>query len=121
MWWRAGSASGEFDAAAAVTVETASGTGLRIYQRQDEQGETRLYCESERRKQKETAIVERAGERLEQALGKLHAGAVQAAQHETAGEGLAADRAVAGESTRKPRHTTRSRWRRTRRASRRSR
>ena len=64
----------EFDAAAAVTVETASGTGLRIYQRQDEQGETRLYCESERRKQKETAIVERAGERLEQALGKLHAG-----------------------------------------------
>ena len=64
----------EFDADAAVTVETASGTGLRIYQRQDEQGETRLYCESERRKQKETAIVERAGERLEKALGKLHAG-----------------------------------------------
>ena len=64
----------EFDVAAAVTVETASGTGLRIYQRQDEQGETRLYCESERRKQKETAIVERAGERLEKALGKLHAG-----------------------------------------------
>ena len=64
----------EFDADAAGTVETASGTGLRIYQRQDEQGETRLYCESERRKQKETAIVERAGERLEKALGKLHAG-----------------------------------------------
>ena len=64
----------EFDVDAAVTVETASGTGLRIYQRQDEQGETRLYCESERRKQKETAIVERAGERLEKALGKLHAG-----------------------------------------------
>ena len=64
----------EFDADAAVTVETASGTGLRIYQRQDEQGETRLYCESERRKQKENAIVERAGERLEKELGKLHAG-----------------------------------------------
>ena len=62
----------EFDANAALAVETASGTGLRIFQCQDEQGETRLYCESEKRKQ--NAIVERAGERLEQELGKLHAG-----------------------------------------------
>ena len=64
----------EFDADEAQAVETASGTGVRIYQQQDEEGETRLYCESERRKQKENAIVEQAGERLEKELGKLHAG-----------------------------------------------
>ena len=64
----------EFDADEAQAVETASGTGVRIYQQQDEEGETRLYCESEKRKQKENAIVERAGERLEKELGKLHAG-----------------------------------------------
>ena len=42
--------------------------------REGEDGETRLYCESEWRKQKENAIVERARERLEKELGKLHEG-----------------------------------------------
>lgn len=64
----------EFDAQEALAVETASGTGVRIHKRQGEDGETRLYCESAGRKQKEQAIVERAGERLEQELGRLHAG-----------------------------------------------
>ena len=64
----------EFDADEAVAVETASGMGVRIHTQKGEDGETRLYCESERRKQKEHAIVERAGERLEQELKKLHAG-----------------------------------------------
>ena len=64
----------EFDADEAVAVETASGMGVRIHTQKGEDGETRLYCESERRKQKENAIVERAGERLEQELKKLHAG-----------------------------------------------
>ncbi len=64
----------EFDADEAVAVETASGMGVRIHTQKGEDGETRLYCESEKRKQKENAIVERAGERLEKELGKLHAG-----------------------------------------------
>ena len=64
----------EFDADKAVGVETASGTGVRISKQEGEDGETRLYCESEGRKKKEQAIVERAGERLEKALGQLHAG-----------------------------------------------
>ena len=64
----------EFDAEEALAVETASGTGVRIHKRTGEDGETRLYCESARRKHKEQAIVERAGERLEEELGTLHAG-----------------------------------------------
>ena len=64
----------EFDADEAQAVETASGMGVRIHTQKGEDGETRLYCESERRKQKENAIVERAGDRLEQELKKLHAG-----------------------------------------------
>ena len=40
----------EFDADQALAVETASGTEVRIYQHKDEAGETRLYCESEKRK-----------------------------------------------------------------------
>ena len=74
----------EFDADAAGSVETASGTGVRIYQQQDEEGETRLYCESEKRKQKENAIVERAGERLEkvwQRIGRLREKYPQASAH----------------------------------------
>ncbi len=64
----------EFDADEAQAVQTASGTGVRIHTQQGADGETRLYCESDKRKQKEHAIVERAGERLEKELGKLHAG-----------------------------------------------
>ena len=64
----------EFDADEAQAVQTASGTGVRIHMQQGADGETRLYCESEKRRQKENAIVERAGERLEKELGKLHAG-----------------------------------------------
>ena len=64
----------EFDAQEALAVETASGSGVRIHKREGEDGETRLYCESERRKQKEQAIVERAGQRLERELGTLHTG-----------------------------------------------
>ena len=64
----------EFDADEAQAVQTASGTGVRIHTQQGADGETRLYCESDKRKQKENAIVERAGERLEKELGKLHAG-----------------------------------------------
>ena len=64
----------EFDADKARAVETATGMGVRIYRQTDERGETRLYCESERRQRKEQAIVERAGQRLEKELEKLHAG-----------------------------------------------
>ena len=64
----------EFDAAEAEALETASGSGVRVYQQRDETGETRLYCESERRQQKEQAIVQQAGERFEQALQRLRAG-----------------------------------------------
>ncbi len=64
----------EFDAAEAEVLETASGSGVRVCQQRDETGETRLYCESERRQQKEQAIVQQAGQRFEQALQQLRAG-----------------------------------------------
>ena len=63
-----------FDAAEAQAVETASGSGVQVYQQTDDRGETRLYCASEGRQQKEQAIVEQAAERFEQALEKLRAG-----------------------------------------------
>ena len=52
-------------------MQSGSGSGVRIYQ---QTGKTRLYCESERCQQKEQTIVERAGERFEQALAQLRAG-----------------------------------------------
>ncbi len=64
----------EFEAEGAVEMETATGTGVRVYKQEGEAGETRLYCESERRAQKERAMVDRAGERLEKELQKLHEG-----------------------------------------------
>ena len=54
-------------------METASGSGVQVYQQTDDSGETRLYCASEGRQQKEQAIVEQAAERFEQALQKLRA------------------------------------------------
>lgn len=64
----------EFQADKAVAVKTATEMGLRVHKREGEDGETRLYCESEGRRKKEKAIVDRAGERLEKELRQLHEG-----------------------------------------------
>ena len=63
-----------FDQVEAQAVVTASDSAVRVYSQTDASGETRLYCQSERRQRKEEALVERAGQRLEQALEKLRAG-----------------------------------------------
>ena len=64
----------EFDVGQSIAIGTRSGPEVRVYKQQDEQGEVRLYCESAQRAQKERAIVEQAGERLEQGLQALHEG-----------------------------------------------
>ena len=63
-----------FEADKAIAIGTASGSSVRVYKQAGENGEARLYCESEERARKERALVERAGERLEKGLRELHEG-----------------------------------------------
>jgi transposase len=62
-----------FDANQAVTISTASEETIKI-QRVDDGKEARLYCYSEKRQEKESAIERRFTERFEQGLTRLATG-----------------------------------------------
>ena len=64
----------EFDPDKAIAVGTASGLAVKVHKAVGEDGEARLYCESEERAKKERTMVEQAGKRLEKSLRELHAG-----------------------------------------------
>ena len=62
----------EFDAEQAITVKDLPGQQVRVQRVVSEDGsEVKLYCHSEAREQKEQAMQERFGERLEQELQRL--------------------------------------------------
>ena len=61
-----------FDDAQAVSISSASGQSIRIERVQDEKGaEVRLYCQSERRMEKEEAMTALLAKRFEDGLQKL--------------------------------------------------
>ena len=61
-----------FDDAQAVSISSASGQAIRIERVQDEEGaEVRLYCQSERRMEKEEAMTALLAKRFEDGLQKL--------------------------------------------------
>ena len=65
----------QFDAGQAAETTTASEETIRIQRFLSEDGsEVRLYCHSEMRQEKETAMTRRFTERFEQGLAKLAAG-----------------------------------------------
>ena len=65
----------QFDAEAAVTVETASQTELQLHKEVSDDGEeVRLYCRSQQRAEKEKGILERFSRRFEQGLTRLSEG-----------------------------------------------
>ena len=65
----------QFDAEAAVTVETASRRCLQLQKQVSEDGkEVRLYCRSQERAEKEKGMVERFSRRFEQGLTRLSEG-----------------------------------------------
>jgi len=65
----------QFDAEAAVTVETASKTELQLHKQVSDDGqEVRLYCRSRQRAEKEKGILERFRRRFEQGLTRLSEG-----------------------------------------------
>lgn len=64
--------SRQFDDRQAVAIETAGGETLRLQKEMSEDGqEVRLYCHSEKREAKETAMVTRFTERFEAGLRKI--------------------------------------------------
>ena len=65
----------QFDAGAALTVETASKATLQLHKEVSDDGqEVRLYCCSQQRAQKERDILERCSRRFEQGLTRLSEG-----------------------------------------------
>ncbi len=65
----------QFDESCAVEVPNASGEGIRIQRVINNEGtEVRLYCHSQQRQEKETAMAERFMARFEAGLAKLAAG-----------------------------------------------
>ncbi len=65
----------QFDAEAAVTVETASKAELQLHKEISDDGqEVRLYCRSQQRAEKEKGILERFSRRFEQGLTRLSDG-----------------------------------------------
>jgi transposase len=65
----------QFDPAKAVSIETARGAKLRLHQQLSADGkEVQLYCHSEGRQAKETAMVERFTKGFEEGLQKIAAG-----------------------------------------------
>ena len=65
----------QFDAEAAVTVETASKAPLQLHKEISDDGqEVRLYCRSQQRAEKEKGILERFSRRFEQGLTRLSEG-----------------------------------------------
>lgn len=109
-----------FDQVEAQAVVTASDSAVRVYSHTDASGETRLHCQSERRQRKEEALVERAGQRLEQALEKLRAGLFPSPRRPSGWRRSGSGSGACARNTRKPRRITRSRSRRTLQGPRRS-
>ena len=65
----------QFDAEAAVTVETASKAELQLHKEISDDGqEVRLYCRSQQRAEKEKGILERFSRRFEEGLTRLSEG-----------------------------------------------
>ena len=65
----------QFEAEAAVTVETASKKTLQLHKQVSDDGkEVRLYCRSQERAEKERGILERFSRRFEQGLTRLSEG-----------------------------------------------
>ena len=65
----------QFDAEAALTVETASNTELQLHKEVSDDGqEVRLYCRSQQRAEKEKGILERFSRRFEEGLTRLSEG-----------------------------------------------
>lgn len=65
----------QFDNAKAVSIETAGGAKLRLHKQLSADGkEVQLYCHSEGRQAKETAMVERFTKGFEEGLQKIAAG-----------------------------------------------
>ena len=65
----------QFDDAKAVSIETAGGAKLRLHKQLSADGqEVQLYCHSEGRQAKETAMVERFTKGFEEGLQKITAG-----------------------------------------------
>jgi len=65
----------QFDGSCAVEISSASGEGIRIQRVVNEEGtEVRLYCHSQQRQEKETAMTERFMARFEAGLARLAAG-----------------------------------------------
>lgn len=65
----------QFDDAKAVSIETAGGAKLRLHKQLSADGkEVQLYCHSEGRQAKETAMVERFTKGFEEGLQKIAAG-----------------------------------------------
>jgi hypothetical protein len=65
----------QFDPSQAVSIATASGETLQLQQELSADGkETLLYCHSQAREAKETAMVTRFGQRFEAGLAKIAAG-----------------------------------------------
>ena len=65
----------QFDESQAIETTTASEETIRIQRVLSDDGtEVRLYCHSEKRREKETAMTKRFSERFEQGLAKLAAG-----------------------------------------------
>ena len=72
----------QFDAEAAVTVETASKTELQLHKQISDDGQdVRLYCCSPQRAEKEKGILERFSRRFEEGLTRLSEGLSQPRTH----------------------------------------
>ena len=67
--------SRQFDPEQAIAIDNAAGETVRLQKIVDEEaGEARLYCHSEAREKKETAIAKRFADKFEAELKKLHEG-----------------------------------------------
>ena len=77
----------EFDAGAAISIDTASGHRVGLHRVDDAaQGEVRLYCHSERREAKEIAMMEKKRAALEKALDDINAGLGRPRTHKAVGK-----------------------------------
>ena len=77
----------QFDPEAAVTVETASNSTLRLHKEISDDGEeVRLYCRSQQRAEKEKGIHERFSRRFEQGLNRLSEGLKRPRTHKGIGK-----------------------------------
>ncbi len=77
----------QFEAEAAVTVETASKKTLQLHKQVSDDGkEVRLYCRSQERAEKERGILERFSRRFEQGLTRLSEGLSRPRTHKGIGK-----------------------------------